>query len=349
MSRGRRTSTGIRRRSTCRTVILHPEGARTDIGRDIFGKPTSLSRKGGTPSVWLGRSYTYDARQRLCKRVEPEIGHDVDAVRRRRQPRARSDRPAVVIQRLLRSSTLRPSTRVRCSGPGTSAIGSRRSCSRTDRRPGVDLHARRPTGAHRNAQRHDARRQHVCVQRAAPAGGGNTGATRLVRMVARDAVRRARQYLRACLPEGDNRLSTAMRSGNRSRSSARRRTPRACASIPTARSPASPTATASRTRRRRARAPARTHARCARQHRRLRRQLRLRRGRQPRRDQRWPPGCARRPHDGLRRPRPPRRHAIADVRQRDLRLRRPRQPHPRRDRAARTPAIIVTATTRSGA
>lgn len=55
-------------------VLLHPEGARTDFARDVFGKPTTLSRSGGTPNAWNGRYYVYDAQQRLCKRVELETG-----------------------------------------------------------------------------------------------------------------------------------------------------------------------------------------------------------------------------------------------------------------------------------
>jgi YD repeat-containing protein len=55
-------------------VLLHPEGARSDFARDVFGKPTALSRSGGTPNAWNGRYYVYDAQQRLCKRVELETG-----------------------------------------------------------------------------------------------------------------------------------------------------------------------------------------------------------------------------------------------------------------------------------
>ncbi len=44
-----------------------PEGVTVSISRDAFGKPTSISRGGVT------RSYVYDAGQRLCKTIEPEI------------------------------------------------------------------------------------------------------------------------------------------------------------------------------------------------------------------------------------------------------------------------------------
>jgi YD repeat-containing protein len=44
------------------------EEVTTSIQRDVFGKPTSISRGGVT------RSYVYDAGQRLCKTIEPEVG-----------------------------------------------------------------------------------------------------------------------------------------------------------------------------------------------------------------------------------------------------------------------------------
>jgi len=54
--------------------IQHPEGAFTDITRDVFGKPISIRRRnaGGTESVT--RRYVYDAQQQLCKSIEPEAG-----------------------------------------------------------------------------------------------------------------------------------------------------------------------------------------------------------------------------------------------------------------------------------
>ncbi len=53
-----------------------PEGVTVSIGRDAFGKPMAISRGGVT------RRYVYDAGQRLCKTVEPEINatiQDYDA------------------------------------------------------------------------------------------------------------------------------------------------------------------------------------------------------------------------------------------------------------------------------
>lgn len=54
--------------------ISHPEGAYTDIVRDIFGKPTSLTRRNTTGSLQVQRHYVYDSHQRLCKSIEPETG-----------------------------------------------------------------------------------------------------------------------------------------------------------------------------------------------------------------------------------------------------------------------------------
>jgi len=57
-------------------LIASPLGVTTNITRDIFGKPLTLTRSG----MWNGspisetRSYVYDAYQRLCKRIEPETG-----------------------------------------------------------------------------------------------------------------------------------------------------------------------------------------------------------------------------------------------------------------------------------
>jgi YD repeat-containing protein len=60
-------------------AITHPEGAFTDIGRDVFGKPTSITRRNGTGSVALTRSYVYNPTQQLCKSVEPETGATIMA------------------------------------------------------------------------------------------------------------------------------------------------------------------------------------------------------------------------------------------------------------------------------
>jgi RHS repeat-associated protein len=59
-------------------LIEAPESSFTHISRDVFGKPTQIRRSnsvvpiGGT--VALNRSYSYNARQELCKSVEPETG-----------------------------------------------------------------------------------------------------------------------------------------------------------------------------------------------------------------------------------------------------------------------------------
>lgn len=55
-------------------AIEHPESARTDIARDVFGKPQALTRRSADNSVMVTRSYAYDAHQRLCRSVEPETG-----------------------------------------------------------------------------------------------------------------------------------------------------------------------------------------------------------------------------------------------------------------------------------
>lgn len=57
--------------------ILAPEGVSVDIARDIFGKPLSVTRRGGTKS--LKRSFVYDSVERLFKIVEPEGGATVQA------------------------------------------------------------------------------------------------------------------------------------------------------------------------------------------------------------------------------------------------------------------------------
>jgi RHS repeat-associated protein len=55
-------------------AITHPEGAYTDITRDIFGKPLTLTRRNASGSIAVTRSYAYDAEQRLCRLAEPETG-----------------------------------------------------------------------------------------------------------------------------------------------------------------------------------------------------------------------------------------------------------------------------------
>ncbi|WP_460825234.1 hypothetical protein, partial [Massilia solisilvae] len=52
------------------TNIAMSEGVNVSIQRDIFGKPTAVTRSGGGKSVT--RAYVYDSAQRLCKTIEPE-------------------------------------------------------------------------------------------------------------------------------------------------------------------------------------------------------------------------------------------------------------------------------------
>ncbi|WP_235935247.1 RHS repeat domain-containing protein, partial [Undibacterium crateris] len=56
--------------------IRAPQGLNLDIVRDVFGKPLSITRSGtnaGTTTS-VTRVYVYDANQRLCKTIEPELG-----------------------------------------------------------------------------------------------------------------------------------------------------------------------------------------------------------------------------------------------------------------------------------
>ncbi|MDP3670776.1 MAG: RHS repeat-associated core domain-containing protein [Telluria sp.] len=55
--------------------IAAPEGVSVSITRDVFGKPTSIIRSGGTTSAM--RRYVYDEYERLCKTVEPETGASI--------------------------------------------------------------------------------------------------------------------------------------------------------------------------------------------------------------------------------------------------------------------------------
>jgi RHS repeat-associated protein len=56
-------------------AIESPEAVSVAIGRDIFGKPTAVTRSGGGKSAT--RSYVYDTYQRPCKTIEPETGATV--------------------------------------------------------------------------------------------------------------------------------------------------------------------------------------------------------------------------------------------------------------------------------
>jgi RHS repeat-associated protein len=58
------------------TRIVAPEGLTLTIGRDVFGKPTFVTRSGtyaGAP-LSVSRTYVYDANHQLCKTIEPETG-----------------------------------------------------------------------------------------------------------------------------------------------------------------------------------------------------------------------------------------------------------------------------------
>lgn len=66
-------------------VIDAPEGLRTTITRDAFGRTTTVNRSGTQPGQieTLSRHYVYGGRGRLCKSVEPETGathYDYDLV-----------------------------------------------------------------------------------------------------------------------------------------------------------------------------------------------------------------------------------------------------------------------------
>lgn len=54
--------------------IIQPEGEYTDIPRDIFGKPTAITRHDSGNSLSVTRSYSYNANQELCRTVGPEVG-----------------------------------------------------------------------------------------------------------------------------------------------------------------------------------------------------------------------------------------------------------------------------------
>jgi YD repeat-containing protein len=55
-------------------LIQHPENANTEITRDIFGKPLSITRQSADGTLSLTRRYVYQADQMLCKTIEPETG-----------------------------------------------------------------------------------------------------------------------------------------------------------------------------------------------------------------------------------------------------------------------------------
>ena len=57
--------------------IQQPEGITTEIVRDLFGKPLTITRRNADRTQSLTRGYAYDRHQRLCKSVEPETGATV--------------------------------------------------------------------------------------------------------------------------------------------------------------------------------------------------------------------------------------------------------------------------------
>ncbi|MGN7830405.1 RHS repeat domain-containing protein [Pseudoxanthomonas sp. 22568] len=59
------------------TGIDHPEGASTEIHRNVFGNVTALRRRNATASEQVWRYYVYQADQQLCKSIEPETGATV--------------------------------------------------------------------------------------------------------------------------------------------------------------------------------------------------------------------------------------------------------------------------------
>lgn len=55
-------------------AITHPEGAHTDITRDVFGKATSVIRRNSGSGISAQRRYFYNGYQQLCRVIEPETG-----------------------------------------------------------------------------------------------------------------------------------------------------------------------------------------------------------------------------------------------------------------------------------
>ncbi|MBC3874902.1 RHS repeat domain-containing protein [Undibacterium flavidum] len=67
---------------TAPTTITAPEGVTVQINRDLFGKTISITRSGNdgsTGTVSATRSYVYDANQRLCKTIEPEVNATIQS------------------------------------------------------------------------------------------------------------------------------------------------------------------------------------------------------------------------------------------------------------------------------
>lgn len=60
-------------------MISQPGGVYTDIARDAFAKPTSITQRNGSGSETLTRRYVYNGHQQLCRTIEPESGSTVMA------------------------------------------------------------------------------------------------------------------------------------------------------------------------------------------------------------------------------------------------------------------------------
>ena len=60
-------------------VTVAPEGITSTVVRDVFGKPTSITRSGSWNNAPISatRSFVYDANQKLCKAIEPDAGTTV--------------------------------------------------------------------------------------------------------------------------------------------------------------------------------------------------------------------------------------------------------------------------------
>jgi len=59
---------------TMPAVIRTEEGAYTDIVRNEFGQPSTITRRNENHSVAVDRHYIYDLHQQLCRTFEPETG-----------------------------------------------------------------------------------------------------------------------------------------------------------------------------------------------------------------------------------------------------------------------------------
>lgn len=57
--------------------IAHPESAVTNIVRDVFGKPLSITRRDAANTIGQTRHWAYNAHQELCERTEAETGTTV--------------------------------------------------------------------------------------------------------------------------------------------------------------------------------------------------------------------------------------------------------------------------------